>query len=107
MRPRDGRLRRQGAMMKISTRRTGLLIAVAMVPVLGYAVVAESADAAVAGCRVTYKVTNQWSTGFGGDVTVTNLGDAITSWTLGWSFAAGQRITQAWNATVTQSGTAV
>ncbi|GAA3453779.1 cellulose binding domain-containing protein [Dactylosporangium matsuzakiense] len=58
-------------------------------------------------CRVAYRITNQWAGGFGGDVTITNLGGPITGWTLGWTFATGQSVTQAWNATVTQSGTAV
>ncbi len=58
-------------------------------------------------CKVAYKITNQWSGGFGADVTITNLGAPISSWTLGWTFASGQSVTQAWNATVTQSGTAV
>jgi hypothetical protein len=40
-------------------------------------------------------------------VTITNLGDPINGWTLTWSSATGQSVTQAWNATVTQSGTNV
>ena len=61
-----------------------------------------------AGCAVAYTVTSQWSGGFGGDVKVTNLGStAINGWTLTWSFTAGQSVTQAWNATVAQSGGAV
>ncbi|HEV7710537.1 MAG TPA: cellulose-binding domain-containing protein, partial [Asanoa sp.] len=63
--------------------------------------------AAAAGCRVDYAVSNQWQGGFGAGVTVTNLGDPITGWTLTWSYAAGQTVTQAWNATVTQAGAAV
>jgi lysophospholipase L1-like esterase len=73
----------------------------------GFAVTTAAASAAVTGCRVDYRVTNQWSGGFGADVTVTNLGDPITAWTLTWTYAAGQSVTQAWNATVAQSGTAV
>ncbi|MFI5910053.1 cellulose binding domain-containing protein [Dactylosporangium sp. NPDC051541] len=65
------------------------------------------ANAAAAGCRVNYTVTNQWQGGFGASVDITNLGDAINGWTLTWTFASGQSVTQAWNATVTQSGTAV
>src|SRR4051794_28834824 len=65
--------------------------------------VAHQANAA-AGCRVAYTV-NQWSTGFTGNVTVTNLGDPITGgWHLNWAFAGNQRITQGWSATITQSG---
>ncbi|MFG2041079.1 cellulose binding domain-containing protein [Dactylosporangium sp. NPDC048998] len=65
------------------------------------------AAAAAAGCRVTYTVTNQWQGGFGANVDVTNLGDPINGWALTWTFASGQAVTQAWSATVTQSGTAV
>ncbi|MFB9449994.1 cellulose binding domain-containing protein [Dactylosporangium vinaceum] len=65
------------------------------------------ASAAAAGCRVSYTVTNEWQDGFGANVDITNLGDAIGGWTLTWTFASGQSVTQAWNATVTQSGTAV
>ncbi|MFC4066181.1 cellulose binding domain-containing protein [Actinoplanes subglobosus] len=65
------------------------------------------AGAAAAGCSVKYAVSSQWQGGFGADVTITNLGDPLTSWTLTWSYTAGQTVTQAWNATVTQSGTAV
>jgi pectate lyase len=66
---------------------------------------AVSASAA-AGCRVDYTAT-QWSGGFGANVTVTNLGDAINGWTLTWSYPAGQTAGPAWNATLTQSGTTV
>ncbi|MCZ0985836.1 cellulose binding domain-containing protein [Streptomyces diastatochromogenes] len=59
-------------------------------------------------CMVTYKITNQWSGGFQADVQLANTGStAWTGWSLGWSFADGQKITQLWNADYTQSGTAV
>ena len=73
---------------------------------LGGTAVATSASAAT-GCRVDYTVTNQWGGGFGADVKITNLGDALGSWTLTWSFGAGQTVTQAWNTTATQSGAVV
>ncbi|BAL90325.1 putative GDSL-like lipase/acylhydrolase with Cellulose binding domain [Actinoplanes missouriensis 431] len=60
-----------------------------------------------AGCSVSYAVSSQWPGGFGAAVTVTNLGDPITSWALTWSFTAGQTISQLWNGDVTQSGSAV
>ncbi|MEU8021592.1 MULTISPECIES: cellulose binding domain-containing protein [Micromonospora] len=63
------------------------------------AVTAVSAQAA-AGCRVDYKVASSWDGGFNGDVTVTNLGDAVNGWKLTWTFTAGQQVTQAWNATI-------
>jgi O-glycosyl hydrolase len=69
--------------------------------------VALPAGAAAAGCSVNYAVSSQWAGGFGADVTITNLGDPLTSWTLTWSYSAGQTVTQAWNTTLTQSGAAV
>jgi hypothetical protein len=57
-------------------------------------------------CTVDYKV-NQWSTGFTTEVKLTNTGPAVTSWTLGWSFAGDQHVTSGWNARITQSGRAV
>lgn len=60
---------------------------------------------AAAGCRVTYTVPNQWAGGFGASVTVTNLGEPLTGWTLAFAFPhAGQTVSQGWNATWTQSG---
>ncbi|WP_339132453.1 cellulose binding domain-containing protein [Streptomyces sp. f51] len=59
-------------------------------------------------CSVTYRITNQWQGGFQADVTLTDTGSAAwTGWTLGWSFADGQKVTQLWNADYTQSGAAV
>ncbi|MGC4808250.1 cellulose binding domain-containing protein [Micromonospora sp. DT233] len=69
--------------------------------------VALPAGAVAAGCSVNYAVSSQWQDGFGANVTVTNLGDPVTSWALTWSYSAGQSVGQAWNATVTQSGAAV
>ncbi|WP_250564405.1 cellulose binding domain-containing protein [Sphaerisporangium fuscum] len=57
------------------------------------------------GCTATYKVTNSWQGGFQGDVTVKNTGSApISGWTVKWSFANGQTVTQLWNGALTQSG---
>jgi hypothetical protein len=59
-------------------------------------------------CAVTYTITNQWGGGFQADLKVQNTGStAINGWTLVWSFANGQQITQIWNATDTQSGATV
>jgi endoglucanase len=66
-------------------------------------VVAANAYAA-AGCRVAYTTPSQWPGGFTGNVEITNLGDPVNGWSLVWTFPSGQRVTQAWNATVTASG---
>jgi len=59
-------------------------------------------------CSVQYTVTNQWPGGFGTNMTITNTGNtAINGWTLTWSFANGQTITQLWNGSYTQSGSSV
>jgi len=66
------------------------------------AAIATEAEAA-AGCQVRYTV-NQWTNGFTGTVTITNLGDAINGWTLEWDYAGNQQITQSWSSTYTQTG---
>jgi endo-1,4-beta-xylanase len=57
---------------------------------------------------VTYRVVGSWTGGFQGDVRVANIGPAaLGRWSLGWQFGGGQRVTQLWNGTVSQDGTAV
>lgn len=69
---------------------------------------ATGGEPPTATCAVTYKVDNVWSTGFTATVTVRNTGaQAVDGWQLAWTYPVGQRVTSAWNATVTQSGTAV
>lgn len=90
-------------------RRTSAIAAVAAATMaaLGTAVVTELPSFAASGCTVTYTVVNQWPGGFGADVTVRNLGDAINGWNLVWSYTGGQTVTQYWNAAITQSGSTV
>jgi hypothetical protein len=83
-----------------SVLATGVLAAAGVVATAG------TAQAAV-GCRVAYSVSSQWPGGFTANLNLTNLGDPLSSWVVTWSFTAGQTVTQAWNATVTQSGGAV
>ncbi|WP_066587555.1 rhamnogalacturonan lyase family protein [Cellulomonas timonensis] len=91
--------------MSVRRRATGWAAIAALAAGMG--VVAAQGAVAATACRVTYEVTNQWSTGFGGSVSIANLGDALNGWTLGWAFGAGQTVTQAWNGVATQSGSAV
>jgi hypothetical protein len=81
-------------------------VAIPLAVVASVGLVSTAAQAAVA-CRVSYTVGSQWPGGFTGNVTLNNLGDPLNGWTLTWSFGAGQQVSQAWNATVTQSGTQV
>ncbi|MFC9330047.1 glycoside hydrolase family 9 protein [Kitasatospora sp. NPDC057015] len=63
---------------------------------------------AAAACSVTYHVDSAWAGGFTATVTLKNTGTAaLQGWTLGWAFPGDQRISNAWNATATQSGSAV
>jgi len=58
-------------------------------------------------CQVSY-VKNEWAGGFTANLTVTDTGTAaINGWTLTFSFPGDQKVTNAWNATVVQSGKAV
>ncbi len=56
-------------------------------------------------CHVSYTVSSQWPGGFGAAITINNTGTtAIANWTLAWTFANGQTVTQLWNGNATQSG---
>ncbi len=90
-------------------RRPALLAAlgVALLLARGVLLATVTAQAAVVGCRVTYSVPSQWPGGFTGSVAVTNLGDPLNGWRVGWTFPSGQQVAQAWNAVSTQSGAAV
>ncbi|PWU52889.1 glycosyl hydrolase family 5, partial [Micromonospora sp. S4605] len=59
------------------------------------------------GCAVKY-TPNSWNNGFTADVQITNRGSStVNGWTLTYSLPAGQQVTSAWNATVSQSGSTV
>ena len=52
--------------------------------------------------------TSEWSTGFTATVTIKNTGSAgLSNWSLKWVFAGNQVISNAWDATVSQSGQTV
>nr|BFF25937.1 hypothetical protein GCM10025732_39020 [Glycomyces mayteni] len=89
--------------------RTWMALAVAALAVFaaGLGILAPTAAYAAEGCKVDYKVSAQWGGGFTGDVKITNLGTAVSSWSLVWTFPNGQRVTNAWNATTTNSGDTV
>ncbi|MFI0505383.1 cellulase family glycosylhydrolase [Streptomyces albogriseolus] len=70
--------------------------------------VTTTSGPAAGSCAVTYRVTGEWPGGFQGEVVVRNTGStAVDGWTLRWTFPAGQRITNLWGGTVTQSGAEV
>jgi len=59
------------------------------------------------GCTAAYSTVGQWAGGFQGEVRVTAGSSAINGWTATWTFANGQTVSQAWNATITSSGSTV
>jgi Cellulose binding domain/Fibronectin type III domain len=57
---------------------------------------------------VSYSDSNDWGTGFTASISITNSSaSAISSWTLTWTWAGNQQITQSWNGNFTQNGAAV
>ncbi len=60
------------------------------------------------GCTATTRVVSSWSGGFTGEVTVTNTSTATSGgWRVGWNWPGGQKVTTAWSAQLTQSGSSV
>jgi cellulose 1,4-beta-cellobiosidase len=56
-------------------------------------------------CHIGYTITNQWIPGFQVALSIGNTGTTpINGWTLTWSFANGQTITQLWNGIESQTG---
>ncbi|MEV6194677.1 cellulase family glycosylhydrolase [Streptomyces sp. NPDC051920] len=88
--------------------RLSLLVIGAAVALVGTALApVVTASGATPACTVEYSVTGQWDTGFQGAVKITNNMAALSSWSLGFDFPAGQKVTQGWNAKWSQSGTTV
>jgi O-glycosyl hydrolase len=59
-------------------------------------------------CTVAYTTQSQWAGGFVASVTISNPGSSpVNGWTLAFTFPGDQKITDAWNGVVTQSGESV
>ncbi|WP_106176961.1 lytic polysaccharide monooxygenase [Prauserella shujinwangii] len=59
----------------------------------------------VVDCEVGYSVQSEWNNGYVAQVAVTNRGAAaLPNWTLTFGNPEGQRVTNAWNAAVSQEG---
>ena len=90
------------SLRRSSVRRLTGYLSVLAVLFLTYAAPRASAQTA---CGVVYTISSQWGGGFGAAITINNTGTtAISNWTLTWSFANGQTISQLWNGVETQSG---
>ena len=59
-------------------------------------------------CHVGYSIVSSWPGGFEAALSINNTGTvAISNWTLTWTFANGQQITQFWNGNESQGGAKV
>lgn len=97
-------MRRHAALFR-KLRRFTLSVAVILLGLTGVgAATGATAAQAAAGCSVAYSVPSDWGTGFTASVTITNLGDALSNWTLTYSYAGSQTLANGWNATWSQSG---
>ncbi|BCY12350.1 endoglucanase [Actinoplanes sp. L3-i22] len=74
-------------------------LAVATVSTVAFFALPASAEAA------SFTVTNSWSSGYQGEVTVTNPASSkIDTWTVELTLPAGSTVGQSWNATLTATG---
>lgn len=69
--------------------------------------VPPSSPPAAAGCTASYTQTGQWAGGFQAEVRVSAGTSRVNGWTVSLNFANGQRVSQAWGAVPTTSGTTV
>ena len=59
-------------------------------------------------CHVTYTKASEWTGGFVANVTIGDTGTTpVNGWKLTFTFPGDQKITNAWNATISQSGASV
>lgn len=65
-----------------------------------------SATVGSGGCHVAYAVQSEWAGGFTAGVTITSA-TAVNGWTLTYHYGGDQKVTNAWGASVSQSGTNV
>ncbi|MFH0520435.1 glycosyl hydrolase family 18 protein [Streptomyces sp. M41] len=76
-----------------------------LLPLAGLVGLASPAEAATS-ATATYSKPQDWGSGFEGKWTVKNTGTtALSSWTVEWDFPSGTKVTSAWDADVTSSGT--
>jgi Cellulose binding domain/Glycosyl hydrolase family 12 len=89
---------------RIGALRPAAALAAVVLATTGAAALSLAQPAAsVAGCRVSYTITDSWRGGFTTSVSVENLGSPIKDWTLAFSLPGDQTVTQRWNAVYSQS----
>lgn len=84
----------------------GLALAVTATAVAAVGVTLAPTARAAGGCQATYE-PNVWPGGFTANIRLTAGDTPLNGWTVEWTYPGDQRITNAWNAQVTQTGAAV
>jgi hypothetical protein len=84
-------------------RTSSALIAVLSLLLSGLAALSPPAAHAATACSVTY-TKNDWGSGFTANITIKNLGDALSNWTLTYAYSGNQTLTSGWSGTWSQSG---
>ncbi len=88
-------------------RRAVALAAAAALVSTGLVTVPAGPAHAATACGVEYRKTWDNGAAFGAAITIRNLGDRLSGWSLTYTWAGGQRVTNGWSATWTQSGAEV
>ncbi len=93
----------------VSSSRSSVASSIAVSSSLAASSVASSTAASSgSGYAVNYTVNNDWGAGATCTVTIkNNSATALSSWSLVWTFAGNQQITQIWSAAQTTSGETV
>jgi cellulose 1,4-beta-cellobiosidase len=93
---------------RLGRRRRLVATVGACATVVAAAVVLPAASAwAAPGCSVTYAKAWEGGNGFGANITITNIGDPISGWSLVFNLPSGQTVQNGWPVSFTQSGTQV
>jgi aryl-phospho-beta-D-glucosidase BglC (GH1 family) len=87
-------------------RLWALSTVVGLLAAIGVTVTSPAANAALA-CSVTYAKAWDNGSGFGANITINNLGDPVSPWTLRYTWPGNQQVTQGWGGTWTQLGQSV
>ncbi len=89
----------------VSSSRSSVASSVAVSSVASSVAVSSAASSVSGGYAVNYTVNNDWGAGATCTVTIkNNSATALSSWSLVWTFAGNQAITQIWSASQTTSG---
>ncbi|HEY3870500.1 MAG TPA: cellulose binding domain-containing protein [Actinocrinis sp.] len=98
-----GRAARRGGEATHARRRLAAATAAVLVTTGVTALTLSPSASAASGCQVSY-TDNAWAGGFTASISVTNLGSALTSWTLAFTLPGTEAVSQGWSATYSQSG---